>query len=124
MKLAWYVLLELVYLAVVIGILSAAESRFETLVLAGLVQLYAVVLFNFSALSEAANTNAVVAFIAFRHLAAPLGITKDEHGDALIDIEKAKAEEVKILRPKIWIHQIGNAAVSLYALFKIVQAIL
>jgi hypothetical protein len=56
-KIAWNVLLQLVYLAVVIGILSVADSRFETLVLAGLVQLYTAVLYNFSVLAVNADIN-------------------------------------------------------------------
>ena len=44
----WGSLVGLVYLIVVIGIVSVATTRFETLVLAGIVQLYAAVLDNFS----------------------------------------------------------------------------
>ena len=55
LAIAWNVLLALIYVVVVIGILSVAESRFETLVLAGLIELYAAVLYSFSLQGESAE---------------------------------------------------------------------
>jgi hypothetical protein len=124
MKIAWRVLLELVYLAVVIGILSVAESKFETLVLAGLVELYSAVLYNFSLLGENADVNNLAALVRFRILAAAHGVAGNEEIGPFIDLEKTVAETQRSYRSKILIQRYGNWAVSIYALFKIVQAIL
>jgi hypothetical protein len=80
----------------VIGILSIAESKFEPLVLAGLVEMYAAGLSNFSLLGENADTNNYAAFVRFRMLAAAQGLTGNEDGEfadqekALVDASKAQ----------------------------------
>lgn len=123
LALAWNVLLALTYVAVAIGILSAAESKFETLVLAGLIQLYAAVLYNFSLLGAAADINNHAGFLRFRILAAAQGITGNEDGE-FVDQEKDLADALKSSGPKVLILRISHGVVSLYALFKIIQAIL
>lgn len=69
----WRVVVGLIYLAVVIGILSIATTRFETVVLAGMVQLYAAVLYNFSVIGVATDVNNYAAFVRFRILATAQG---------------------------------------------------
>src|SRR5271155_3224842 len=123
MSIAWNILLALVCLAVVMGILSGSASRFETLVLAGMIQVYAAVLYNFSLLGEVADINNHAAFVRFRALAAAQSVTGNENGEFL-DQEKALADALKSSRPKVLILRISHGIVSLYALFKIVQAIL
>jgi hypothetical protein len=123
LAIAWNVLLALIYAAVVIGILSVAESRFETLVLAGLIQLYAAVLYNFSLQGAAADSYNLAEFVRFRFLAAALGVTENEEG-TYIEQEKAIADEIMSYGPKVLITRISHGVVSAYALFKIVQAIL
>jgi hypothetical protein len=120
---AWNVLLAVIYVAVVVGILSAAESRFETLVLAGLIQLYAAVLYNFSLIGQNADINNHAAFVRFRIMAAAQQVTENEDG-AFVDQEKALSEALKSYGPKVLILRISHGVVSLYALFKIVQVIL
>lgn len=123
LSIVWNILLALIYLALVIGILSAAGSKFEILVLAGLIEMYAAVLFNFSLLGENADTNNHAAVVRFRILAAAQGVKGDEDG-AFLDQEKTLAEALKSHGPKVLITRISHALVSVYALFKIVQAIL
>ena len=113
----------LIYLAVVVETLSVAESKFETLVLGGLIQLYAAVLYNFSVLGVSADINNHAAFVRFRILAAAQGITENEDG-AFVDQEKALADAVKDYGPIILIRRISNWVVSLYALLQIIRAIL
>jgi hypothetical protein len=70
----------LIYLGVVVGILSVATTRFEMLVLAMLVQLYAAVLYNFSVIGRVADVNNYAGFVRFRILAVSQGITEDDDG--------------------------------------------
>lgn len=123
LAIAWNVLLALIYIAVVIGILSAAENKFETMVLAGLVQLYAAALYNFSLLGVAADSYNLAEFIRFRFLAAALGVTGNEEG-GYIEQEKTIMDEIRNSGPKVVIQRISHGVVSVYALFKIVQAFL
>ena len=66
---AWRVVVGLIYLTIVIGILSVATTRFETVVLAGMIQLYAAVLYNFSVMGVATDVNNFAGFLRFRILA-------------------------------------------------------
>ena len=56
-KIVWRVAVGLIYLLVVIGILSAAQTRFETLVLACLAEIYAAILYNFSVIGSVTDVN-------------------------------------------------------------------
>jgi tRNA G46 methylase TrmB len=112
----------LIYLAVVIGALSIATTRFETVVLAGMVQLYAAVLYNFSVIGVATDVNNYAAFVRFRILATAQGITENEDG-TFQEQEEALAARLKTDNFAIVMQRFSNGAVSLYALFKIVQAI-
>ena len=58
----------LAYLAIVIGILSAASTRFETLVLAGMVQIYATLLYNFSVIGVVTDVNNRAGLVRFKIL--------------------------------------------------------
>ncbi len=124
LAIAWNVLLALVYLAVVIGILSVAESKFETLVLAGLIQLYAAVLFNVSLLAESADINNRASLVRFNILAARTRALTGDEEEAVLGQEKTLADAIKDYGPKVLIVRISHGVVSAYALFKIVQAIL
>jgi hypothetical protein len=53
----WQTLIAIVYLAVVIGLVNIATTKFETVVFAALVQLYAAVLYNFCAIGKVMDTN-------------------------------------------------------------------
>ena len=119
----WRVVGGLIYLAVVIGALSIATTRFETLVIAGIVQLYAAVLYNFSLIGVAADVNNYAAFVRFRILATAQGITENEDG-TFQEQEEALAAQLQTDNFAIIVQRFSNGAVSLYALFKIVQAII
>jgi hypothetical protein len=119
----WRIMAGLLYFGIVIRILSAATTKFETLVLAGMVQLYAAVLYNFSLIGVVTDTNNYAGFVRFRILAEAQGITENEDG-RFEEQEKAIAERLKKDNTAIVINRISNAAVSLYALFKIVQTVL
>ena len=118
----WRVFGGLVYLGFVIAILSASTTKFETLVLAGMVQIYAAVLYNSSVIGVATDSNNYAAFVRFRVLAAAQGVTENEDG-TFADQEKALADLLTGSATPMLISRIANAAVSLYALFKIVQAL-
>jgi hypothetical protein len=120
---AWRIVVGVIYLAVVIGILSGTATRFETLVLAAMVQLYTAVLYNFSLIGVATDVNNYAGFVRFRILAAALGVTENEDGQ-FQEQEEALAERLKKDSVQIQIQRFFNAAVSLYALFKIVQVII
>jgi hypothetical protein len=119
---AWRIVVGVIYLAVVIGILSVTTTRFETLALAGMVQLYAAVLYNFSVMGVATDVNNYAGFVRFRILATAAGITENEDG-SFEEQEEALAERFKRDGVAIQIQRFSNAVVSLYALFKIIQAI-
>jgi hypothetical protein len=122
LKFAGNVISGLVYLAVVIGAFSVATTKFETLVLAGIVQVYAAALYNFSALGGAVDLNNYAAFVRFRILATAHGVTGNEDG-TFAEQEEALAEELKGYRTKVVIQRISNAAVSIYALLMILLTI-
>lgn len=119
---AWRVLVALIYLGVVVGILSVATTRFETLVLAMLVQLYAAALYNFSTIGKATDVNNYAGFVRFRILATAQGITANEDG-TFQEQEEALAKSVNNSALVALIDVISHSVVSLYALFKIVQAV-
>jgi len=118
----WHILVGLVYLAVVIGALSVATTRFETLVLAGIIQVYAAVLFNFSVSGVGADVNNYAGFVRFRILAAAQGITANEDG-TFAEQDKALVDAIGKYKTTVLIDRFANGAVSIYALFKIGQAI-
>jgi hypothetical protein len=119
---AWRVLVALIYLGVVIGILSVATTRFETLVLAMMVQLYAAVLYNFSTIGRATDANNYAGFVRFRTLAMAQGITENEDG-TFQEQEEAIAKSVNNTGVVYLIDVISHTLVSFYALFKIVEAV-
>ncbi len=121
---AWNGLLAVIYIAVVIGILASAASRFETLVLAGLIQLYAAVLFNVSLLAESADINNRASLVRFNILAARTRALTGDEEEAVLDQEKTLADAIKDYGPKVLIVRFSHGIVSAYALFKIVRAIL
>lgn len=123
LKAAWQVFTGLFYIAIAIGVLSAASTRFETLVLAGLIEVYALALYNFTAAGVTADINNYAAFVRFRILVTAQGITGNENG-TFEEQEKILAEGMKQYRTRVVIRDLSNAAVSIYALFKIVQAII
>lgn len=122
LKSIWHVLVGLAYLGIVVGVLSVATTRFETVVLAGMIQLYAAVIYSFSVIGVGSDVNNYAGFVRFRILASAQGITENEDG-TFEEQEKALADEMGKYRTKVLIHRLSGAAVSIYALFKIVQAI-
>ena len=122
-KILWRIALGLIYLFVVIGILSAAQTRFETLVLACLVQIYAAVLYNFSLSGSVTDINDYAAFVRFRILATGQGQIANEDG-AFTDQENALRNIVNEGHKFVRINQISHGLVSMYALYKIVAALI
>ena len=122
-KILWRVAVGLIYLFVVIGILSAAQTRFETLVLACLIQLYAAVLYNFSLSGSVTDINNYAAFVRFRILATGQGQIANEDG-AFTDQENALRNIVNEGHKFVRINQISHGLVSIYALYKIVAALI
>jgi len=112
----------LVYLGVVVAVLSVATTRFETLVLAGIVEVYAAVLYNFSVVGTAVDANNYASFCRFKILAAAQGITASEDG-TFEEVGQAMVETIRGYKTAVLIGNISNAAVSTYALFKIAQAV-
>ena len=121
-KIIWRVFIGLVYIGVVVAVLSVATSRCETVVLAGLVQLYTAVLYNFTIMDTVAAVNNYAGFVRFRLLAAAQGITSNEDG-SFADQEKALLETSHNNETFIRINNISNAIVSLYAIYKIIAAV-
>ncbi len=119
---AWRIVVAFIHLGFVVGILSVATTRFETLVLAVLVQLYAAVLYNFSAIGKVTDVNNYAGFVRFRILATAQGITENEDG-TFQEQEEAIAKSVNNTGVVYLIDVISHTVVSLYALFKIVQAV-
>ncbi len=121
-KIAWYVLRGLLYLGIVVGVLSVASTPFETVLLAGLVELYAAILYNASLLAVTADANNHAAFVRFRTLATALGVTEDESG-TYVEQEKALGDQINGYNTRLIIGEIANALVSFYAIYKIVRAV-
>ena len=121
-KIVWYVLRGLLYIGIVVGVLSVANTSFETVLLAGLVELYAAVLYNASILATTADVNNHAALVRFRMLAAAQGVTEDESG-TFIEQEKALGDQIKSYSARLIIGHIANALVSFYAIYKIVRVV-
>jgi len=122
LKDGWRVLIAIAYLAIVVGALGTATTKFETIVLAALIQIYSAVLFNFSLIGSATDVNNYAGFVRFRILASAQGVTENEDG-TFEDQEKHLAEGIATSKVQIIIDRSAHGVVSLYALFKIVQAI-
>jgi len=123
-KITWYILTGFSYLAIVVGILSVASTRFEIVVLAGLVELYAAVLYNASALAVASDANNYAAFIRFRTLATAVGVREDDDGVLFVATEEALGDQINSYKTKVLIKNIANALVSIYAVLRILMAII
>jgi hypothetical protein len=117
------VLVGIAYFAIVFVVLSTANTRFETFVLAILVQLYAAVLYNFSLIGVASDLNNFAAFARFRILALAQGVEGDENG-SYVDQENDLAAIIDRHRVIIRITRISHFIVSIYALYKIVSTAL
>ena len=106
LKYAWHILAGLAYLVIVVGIVSAASTRFETMVLAGMVQLYGASsrLFVLGILAEVNNH---AAFIRFKILAGAQGIAANEDG-TFEEQADALADSIKSYTPKVWIHRLSR----------------
>jgi hypothetical protein len=122
LKYLWETLVAIAYLAVVIGVLSIATTKFETVVLAVLVQLYAAVLWNFSVTATVIDANNYAGLVRFRILATAQGVMENADG-TFEEQEKALADVLASGKITIIINRLSHTAVSLYAIFKIVQAI-
>jgi hypothetical protein len=122
-KVVWRVFIGLAYLAIVYGVMSALNSRFETLVLASLVLIYTATLYNFTLIGAATDVNNYAGFVRFRILATAQGLTENEDG-SFVDQEKTLRERLKSSETPIIINQISHGVVSSYALYKIVAAVL
>jgi hypothetical protein len=114
----------LIYLFVVIWILRTAQTRFETLVLACLAQIYAATLFNFSAIGSANHANNLGAIMRFRILAKGQGQTATEDGLVFAEEEKKLLESSEKREIFDTITQVSHGLVSIYALYKIVAALI
>jgi len=122
LKYFWQTLIGITYLAVVIGIVNIATTRFETAVLAVLVQLYSAVLWNFSMVGATLDVNNYAGFVRFRILATAQGVTENEDG-TFEEQEKGIAEAIAGSKDTITITRLSHTVVSIYALFKIFQAV-
>ena len=122
-KTLWRVAMGLIYLFVVIGILSAAQTRFETLVLACLTEIYAAALYNFSLTGSVIDLNNYAGFVRFRILAAGQGQTANEDGP-FADQENTLRDTLNESKKFVTINQISHGLVSMYALYKIIWALL
>ncbi len=121
-KVVWRIVLAVIYLAIAVGVVSAGKSGFETLVLAALVQLYAAILYNFSVIGAATDVNNYAGFVRFRVLAAAQGQTGDEAGK-YSEQENALQNAIKGNSMKQRIDQFSHGIVSVYAIFKIITAV-
>ena len=122
-KVLWRIFIGAAYLAVVYGVMTASKSRFETLVLASLILIYTATLYNFTLIGTVTDINNYAGFVRFRILATAQGLTENEDG-LFVDQEKALRERLKSSETPIIINQISHGVVSVYALYKIVAAVL
>lgn len=118
----WQTLVAIVYLTIVIGVVNISTTKFETVVLAVLVQVYAAVLYNFSAIGGVIDANNYAGFVRFRILATAQSVTENEDG-TFQEQEKHLVDAMASSRTTVIINNLSHAAVSTYALFKIVQAV-
>lgn len=107
----WHGLMGLLYLGIVIGVLSVATNRFETLVLAGMIELYAAVLYNSSVIGTAIDAYNYAGVVRFRVLAAAQGITENEDG-TFEEQEKALADGLKSYGPAVLMRRLQIAFAS------------
>ena len=80
------------------------------------------VLHNLSQIGTATTMNNLASLVRFRILAAAQGITKSDEG-TFEDQENTLIELLQKSRTQVLIGQVANSAVSLYALFKMIQSV-
>jgi hypothetical protein len=122
-KVIWHILVGFAYLAVVYGVMSAAKSKFETLVLASLVLIYTATLYNFTFLGAVTDANNHAGFVRFRILATAQGLTGNKDG-LFADQENNLLAGVKNSETRILIKLASHGVVSAYALYKIIAVVL
>jgi hypothetical protein len=118
LRYAWKILVELAYLAIVVGIFSIATSKFETVVFAILVLIY-----------NSTTSVAMGVGLGFAYGALSLQVAYGEIGRRLrlrVPVAPAREAEkqVKGLFASALIHNISVGVGSLIALWQIVSAIL
>jgi hypothetical protein len=123
LKVIWHICIGVLYLATAYGVISASNSKFETLVLAILVQIYTAMLYNFSLIGASTDGNNYAGFVRFRILATAQGVTENEDG-LLVDQEKTLRQYLENNGKIILINRISHGVVSMYALYKIVSVVL
>lgn len=122
MKYVFYasrLLLSVLYLAVVIDIMSVAKTKFETVVLAGMALICAIIVFNFLSIRLATHLNEFIGLRRFRRLGMELNISVE--GDPYEEWSDVVEERMKRDRVVVHIEGCFNTAVFLYALYKIVE---
>jgi hypothetical protein len=115
-------LTAIAYLVVAVGVINIGRTKFETVVLAGMVQLYAAVLYSFSLIGVTIDVNNRAGFVRFMILAAAQGITENEDG-TFEDQEKGLVDVIEGGSVRTLIYRLSHTAVSMYALFKIVLTV-
>ena len=123
LKVIWHICIGVLYLATAYGVISASNSKFETLVLAILVQIYTAMLYIFSLIGASTDGNNYAGFVRFRILATAQGVTENEDG-LLVDQEKTLRQYLENNGKIILINRISHGVVSMYALYKIVSVVL
>lgn len=123
LKVIWHICIGVLYLAIAYGVISVSNSKFETLVLAILVQIYTAMLYNFSLIGASTDGNNYAGFVRFRILATAQGLTENE-GELLVDQEKTLREYLENNGKIILINRISHGVVSMYALYKIISVVL
>jgi hypothetical protein len=122
LRYAWRVLVSLLYLILVVAALATTRTRFETLVLGGLVRVFTAVLYNFSLIGMAIAASDHSSFVRFRKLAEAQGITGDQYG-TFKDQETVSVETLKEHKTNRSIKNLAHAAVSICALIMMIIAL-
>ncbi len=121
MRIAWQVLLAIVQVVVGLLILGAGEDRFQRLVLAGLIEIYAILRLTGVGLDALFFATEVKNLSRFARLSSLL---KDEAAKDLAKEAEELEKKQKKKRPGLIIYIVATGILSLAALYKLVSAAL
>jgi hypothetical protein len=115
----WAVLVNLAAIAVVLAMLHAAHSQFETIVICALILVYTAVLGSFSVLGRG------VAHVGRMQLVHSIELAKlrNEHSGLLSESLKEVDEETEKAQVKFWINTISTGIIGLIGTIALLLAV-
>ena len=119
LRIAWNVIIAIVEIVVVLAMLGAARSPFETIVISALVYIFTAMVGSFALLGQASvqvGNQALARYIALaRALHVNVDIEAEAHAENLIETEKHA--------PAFWIGMVSRSVIALIATVALIRVL-